>query len=139
MGEVVGGFWVGLGALDSQILTVRMEDFGDRLGDLANRLPLLVGAANDLVVYVRQVHHLPDLPPAKTQHPPQQVDKQKRAEVPEVRRVVDGGPATIDANGLAIGGTERLDRSGERVVETELGHSRSRGGLRGAGGKVLEC
>ena len=52
-------------ALDAQILTILVKDLGDRFGDLPNGLPLLVRAANDLVVDVGQVHDLTHLPAAQ--------------------------------------------------------------------------
>ena len=63
------------------------------------------------------------VPAAQPQRAPQQVVEQERAEVAEVRRVVDRGSAGVHAHGVAVGGRERLDRARQRVVQTELGHT----------------
>jgi hypothetical protein len=44
------------------------------------------------------------------------------AEVADVAVVVDGGAAAVEAQGLAVGGVERFDFSGEGVEEFE-GHA----------------
>ena len=49
--------------LDAQIVAILKEDLCHRLRHFADRLPLFGGATNDLVVDVRQVHHLEYFPP----------------------------------------------------------------------------
>jgi hypothetical protein len=95
---------------------------GDRLGHRANREPAFVGSLDDLVVDVRQVHDLMDLPTPQPQGAPEEIDEQEGAKIPEVRRVVDGRSATIDACSLAVRRGERLDLTRHRIVESELGH-----------------
>jgi hypothetical protein len=71
--DVVRRFRVDLGRLNAQILTIRMKDRRDRLGDFPNGFSLFVRAPDDLVVDVGQVHHLTHFPTAPPQRPTQQV------------------------------------------------------------------
>jgi hypothetical protein len=105
-----------LGRLDAQELAVGVKDLDDRIGDLDDGLSLLRGAADDLVVDVGQVHHLLDVPPREPDRAAQQVLEEERAEVAEVRRVVHGRPARVHPHAASVGGRERLDLAGQRVV-----------------------
>ena len=69
-------------------------------GSVTSRIvfPCSLRAPDDLVVDVRQVHHLTDLPPAQRERAPHQILEQERAEVPEVRRVVDRRAARVHAH-----------------------------------------
>ena len=51
----------------------------------------------------------------------QQILEQKRPEIAEVRRLVDGRTAGVGANGFAILGRKRFDFAGEGVVQAEIG------------------
>src|SRR5690606_1922658 len=81
-----------------------------------------VRTPDDLVVDVREVHHLLHFPAGEAQCAPEQILEQERAEVPEVSRIVDRRTARVEADLPAIRGSEWLDTASERVVEEELGH-----------------
>ena len=59
---------------------------------------LLANASDDLVFHVRNVHHVIDLVASKLQITPDEIGKDKGAEVPNVRKVMHCGTATIHAD-----------------------------------------
>ncbi len=59
--------------------------------------------------------------PAQPQKPPQNVDLEKSAEVPDVAVVVDRRPAGIHAQRLAVGRLQRIKLSREGIKQAE-GH-----------------
>ena len=101
-GDIVRRPRIVLRALDAKIFPVPVEDLDHGLGELANLLLLLGRALDDLVVDVGEVHHLLDAPSPQAQHAPQQVLEEERAEVAEVRRVVDRGAARVEPHGAAV-------------------------------------
>jgi hypothetical protein len=66
------------------------------------------------------VSHLETLEAEET---PKEILKDEGSEVPDVRKVVDGGPARIHSDLPRFEWDERLDFSAEGVEETE-GHGR---------------
>jgi hypothetical protein len=128
-----------LRAFDAQELAVGVEHVDDRVGDLGDLPTLLVRAPDDLVVDVGQVHHLRHVVAGQAERAPQQVLEQERAEVAEVRRVVDRGAAGVERDRASVGGRERLDGARHGVVQAELGAGH-RARVRGTGrrtGKLL--
>src|SRR2546426_11648625 len=68
---------------------------------------------------VGQVHDVEHLVARRFEVAAQQVLEQKRAEVPEVRVVPDGGAAGVERDPRGRERLERLDAAGQRVVERE--------------------
>ena len=66
----------------------------------------------------------------------QHVDLEESAEVADVAVVVDGGPAGVHAQRLAVGGGERVELSREGVEEAE-GHSCGESVLNGL--RIVPC
>ena len=122
LGDEVRRARIVLRTLDAQELAILVEHLDHGIRELADGLLLLGRALDDPVVDVGEVHHLLDAPSAQPQHAPQQVLEEERAEVAEVRRVVDRGTARIQPHGAAVRGRERLCLAREGVVEEEVGH-----------------
>jgi hypothetical protein len=51
--------------------------------------------------------------------PPDEVGEEERPQVPDMCISVDGRATGVHPEPVAVGGLDRLDRSGERVAETE--------------------
>jgi hypothetical protein len=79
------------------------------------------GIPDDLVVNIRYVHDLEYLAPLLLEEPAEHVHLQKGAKVADVPVVINGGPAQINAQSLAIGGLKIFDSIRECVEETD-GH-----------------
>jgi hypothetical protein len=75
--------------------------------------------ADDLVVHIGNIHHVPDGNAGETQKTAQHVDLQKRAEVADVAVVVNRGPAGVHPQCFAIGRREGLDLSGKSIEKVE--------------------
>ena len=83
-------------------------------------MPLLGGAPDDLVVDVGEVAHEGDVVAAEAQIAVEHVDGDQGARVADVRAVVDGDAAPVDADAArASRGAERLLAPGERVGEDQ--------------------
>ena len=89
-------------------------------------LAALPGARDDLVVHVCEVADVLHLEPARPQMPDDHVPDHVHPSVAEVRQVVDGGPAHIDAELARDEGDELALLAGEGVVDLDA-HRRSRG------------
>ncbi len=118
---MVRRFRVQLGVLNSQKCAVRVEDLRYRLGHLTDAYSALTRRLDDLVVDVGEVHHLEYFPPSEREYAAEQIFEHERPKIAEVRRLVDGRAAGVDANGFPILGRKRFDLAGERVVEAEIG------------------
>ena len=79
------------------------------------------GVANDLVVDVGDVHHMAERHAFALEEAAQHIDLQERPEVADVSVVVDGRPASVHAQRLAIGWLKLFDRVGEGIEKTD-GH-----------------
>ncbi len=77
------------------------------------------GIADDLVVDVGDVHDVVEGEAVEAGGAAQDVDMQEGAEVADVAVVVDGGAATIEAEGVTVRGEERFVFSGESIEEFE--------------------
>ncbi len=75
--------------------------------------------ADDLVVHVGDVHHVANRRARQLEKAAQHVDLQEGAEVADVAVVVDGGPAGVHAQRLAVGGRERVHLSRKGIEEAE--------------------
>src|SRR5262249_29150804 len=75
------------------------------------------GIANNLVVHIRDVHHVLELVSALPQETPQNIHGHEGAEVADVPVVVNRGPAVIHADSVSLRWFELLHLTGERVVE----------------------
>jgi hypothetical protein len=115
-----------LRGFDAQELAVRVERHHHRVGHLGDAPALLVGAADDLVIHVGQVHDLVHAVPGHPQGTAEQVLEQERAEVAEVRRVVDRWPARVERDRSPVGRGERLDRAREGVMQAKRPGRRTR-------------
>ena len=80
------------------------------------------GLLNDAIVHVGEVHHLNDAKPLRLQIPPQHVLKHKRAEISDVRKIVDRGPARVDAHLAGNQRNKRLRLPAYRVVKLDFRH-----------------
>ena len=99
-----------------EVLKERFDVLGRVLadGDTGGR-----GVADDLVVHVGDVHDVADLHAGQLEEAPEDVDLEEGAEVADVAVVVDGGPAGVHAQCLAVGGDEFVYLSGEGIEEAE--------------------
>ena len=84
-------------------------------------MPASGSVADDLVVYVGNVHHVADRSSGQPQEAAENVDLQKCTEVADVAVVVDRGPAGVHAQRLAVGSGERIQLSREGIEKAE-GH-----------------
>jgi hypothetical protein len=128
--DVIGGPGIDLGRHEIEPLAVAMERRLVLGRDLGRREPLVgrrqqhlvLAAVVDLVGHVPDVgdvHHLPDGNPGPDQHPADQVTEQERPQVPDVDGPVDGGPAGVHRNRVGPQRSQRLHRSGQRVVKAQ--------------------
>ena len=102
------------------------------IGDLHRRLALRLGGELDLVLAVDRVElvithvadvgdvlHVADLVAEVLERPMQQVAKEIGPQVADVRVLVDGAPAGVDADAARLERHERLGASRERVVQAD--------------------
>jgi len=75
--------------------------------------------ADDLVIHVRNVHHMADAHPLQVQEPPQHIHLQKGAEVPDMPVVVDRRPTGIHAQFDPIHGSQFVQLSAEGIKEAK--------------------
>ena len=87
--------------------------------ELANRLAGDCSVADDLVVDVRDVHHVVDGHAMQLYDTAQHIDMQEGAEIADVAVVVHRRPAAIEAQGVPIGSVKRFDDSGKSIEEFE--------------------
>ena len=106
LGDVVGRPRVALGALEPEPVDVAEEELGVLRGEVAQRQPRLVRAADRLVVDVGEVHDLRDPQALRPQVPPQDVLPEEGPQVPDVDDVVDRRPARVEPD---VPGLERLE------------------------------
>jgi len=66
------------------------------LGDLADPRLLAPGAVNDLVVHIREVLHVSDVPALGTEMARDHIKNDRRAGMPHVAYVIRRDPAYID-------------------------------------------
>ena len=143
--DVVGGTRLVRGLERAEGLHVLEILLGRLLGDLADRFVerqagiVAGGAGVDLVVDVRDVAHIGNVPGAVevAQQAEQQVEDDHRPGVADMGVVVDGGAAHVHAHVIGIEGDEILPGPGQRVVEAQyrrlaqsLFPSRTRSGSR---------
>ncbi len=105
--------------LAAKRLEVGEEGLLEFAGELGQRLAGLVDAPDDFVLHVGDVHDVPHVEAAEGEVAPNDVGKDERAEVPDVREVVHGRAAAVDAD-LFPGGIERherLDRTRQGVED----------------------
>jgi hypothetical protein len=117
--NVLGGGHHMLGRLQAKQRAIVAKGLFVVRGVLVERLVARHGVANDLVVHIGDVHDVVDPEAAGAQPSPQDVHEGKRAEVADVRVIVDGGAARVHAHGVVplrgeFGGLLR-----ERVVEAQ--------------------
>ena len=93
---------------------------------LEGRLSALEGALEDLVVHVGHVAHVGDAIAPRAKEANEDVERDERARVPDVRVVVRREPADVEAHVARLERLERLHPLGHRVVEAD--------GARGHGG-----
>ena len=77
------------------------------------------GVADDLVIYVGDVHDVVQGVTALAQKTAQHVYRNKRAEISDMAVVINGWSAGIHANLVVLERTELLDLAGKRVVEAQ--------------------
>ena len=87
-------------------------------GELAERRLPLLDPLDDLVLHIRDVHHVLQREAASAQPPAQHVGEDEAAEVADVGEVIDGWPAGVHADDVVLGG-KRLDLLGQRVIEAK--------------------
>ena len=117
LGDVVRRRGIDLGRLDVELLQIREESVLVRLRVVRERYARGICAADRLVVDVRQVHHLADLHPVELDDAAEYVLESVRAEVPDMREIVDGRAARIEADFVPLERLQFLDSSRQRVID----------------------
>ena len=120
--DVVGRPDPVFGRFDAQrpaIVEKRLHEFLCVIADALSRGGRI---GDDAIVHVRQVHHMVQLESAKLQEATQNILKDERPIVADVRVVVDRRPAGIHAHFARFLGHELLDLAGQRVVQLNLSH-----------------
>ena len=77
--------------------------------------------ANDLVIYIGDVHHITDVVAALPEEPEEHIYRDERPEVPDVSEIVDSGAAGIHPHFARRERTKVFDCSRECVVKAQ-GH-----------------
>lgn len=121
-GDVFSGAGNDLGLLDLEGIEVFEEGLFEAGGVVADGYPGSGGVADDLVVHVGDVHDVAGGDSLQLEEAAEDVDLEERPEVADVAVVVDGGPAGVHAECLAVDGCEFFDAAGEGVEESN-GHS----------------
>ncbi|KAI0562724.1 Cysteinyl-tRNA Synthetase [Gracilaria domingensis] len=103
---------------------------------LRGRALLALHSRNDLVVDVGEVHDVTHLVPFAQEPSLDDVVREKRPEVANVRKVVHGGTARVEAHHSWLDGAKELLPSGERIEQLELVLL---GGVFGGGGFHAAC
>ena len=85
--------------------------------------PAAAGFLDDAVVHIGEVHHLNDAEALRFQIPPQNILKHKRAEISDVREIVDRRPAGVRADFARHQRNKRLGLSRHRIVKPDFRHS----------------
>ncbi len=119
--EVLGDLRLDVGLQTPEALHVLLEGFGEALAQRRGRLPVLLGARQDLVVDVGDVPDVLQRLPVVTQVPDQDVVHDVAAGMPQVRVVVDGRAAHIDARHARVLGREGFLFPAEGVVQAKHG------------------
>src|SRR5262245_5468471 len=78
-------------------------------GILPHAKMIASGVADDLVVHVRDIHHVIELVAAAAQEASQNVNRDEGAEVPDVSVVIDSRAAGVHSNLLRFDGAEVLE------------------------------
>ena len=116
---MVGGPDQRLGPFDAQGVAV----FQKRLDVLFRVSPdidtLFDRLSNDLVIDVGDVHYVLKSPPLALEVSAKDVFEDKRSEISDVGKVVDGGPADIHPHCFSIRGNEFFELAGQRVGELQ--------------------
>jgi hypothetical protein len=135
--HVLGGARLVGRTFDAERADVRVHGRSHLVGELANRDTTLDGAADDLVVDVRDVAHIGDLPATGAQPALHDIEGHHHAGVADVAEVVDGHAAHVHAHMAGVDGLEVFERAREAVVDTQ-GHRSGRlgRGSSGYGGAV---
>ncbi len=117
LGDVVRRRGIDLGRLDVELLQIREESVLVRLRVVRERYARGICAADRLVVDVSEVHHLADLHPVELHDAAEYVLESVRAEVPDMREIVDGRAACIEADFVPLERLQFLDPSRQRVID----------------------
>ena len=121
--DVVRRARIVLRRLDAQVLAVCVEDARP-----PDRSPARIvcprSLARLMILSSTSVRFITcsTLHPRNASDAPQQILEQERAEIAQVRRVVDRRAAGVHAHAATVGGRERLDLAGQRVVKEKLAH-----------------
>ena len=84
--------------LDVYRVDVLKKSFDIFLGVVADAHARRCGFLDDAIVHIGKIHHLQHAVSALVQKAPQNILKHEGAEISDVREIVDGGAAGIDAN-----------------------------------------
>ena len=79
------------------------------------------GVPDDLVVHIRNIHHVANLVAALREESLQQVDRDERSEITNVAVVVDGGATGVHANFISLEWVKLFHLGGHGVKQTK-GH-----------------
>lgn len=88
----------------------------------ASDMPRLVGAIDDLVVHVRVIGDERDVVAELLEEPPPRVKDDDRAQIPDVRVVVDRRPADVKRDFAGDEGDEFLDLIPKRGIKHDVLH-----------------
>ena len=135
LGDVVSRLAPDVRLEDVEMPQVVAECLPVEVGDLPDRLALAPGADGHLVLaivcvghevpHVGDVHDVPDLEPAQQQRPLEHVLEHVRPQVADVRVVVHGRPACVEANRPGLDRLQLFLLSRQRVVNLQA-HTRLR-------------
>ena len=123
IGDVLGRVHQALRPFQPQRVHIFVEGLGVDLRVFLDRVVLSRGVADDLVLNVRDVHHVIELISARAEPPAQDVLERECSQISNVDVVVYGRPARVHPHGVVQERSERLRLLCEGVIEPQ-GHSR---------------
>jgi len=119
LGHMVRGGRIDIRPADAQRVHVLEKRPCIAVRDGLERLARFAARADQFVLHVRQIHHVPDLITPVFQVAAQQILEYVRAEIADVREVVDRRAARVQAGLARLDRLERLLRAAHRVEKTQ--------------------
>ncbi len=117
LGDVVRRGGIDFRRLDVERLEVGEERVFVLLRVFGERNTRGVCAADGLVVHIRQIHHLADFHTVELDDAPKNVFKRVRAEVPDMRIVVNGRSTRVEPYFVANQRMELFERARKRIED----------------------
>jgi hypothetical protein len=119
--DVLGGLAQLLRALQPQGVAIVQKRLRVDGGELLDRLLLRHRVADNFIVHIRDVHDVLQSEAVQPEDLAKEVHERERAEVADVREIVNRGAAGIHADRVIACRSELLDLLGKRIVEAQ-GH-----------------